>query len=135
MIPKQFEFFWKFAMGMVRPQLSQVESERNVPHVFIVSGLCRVGKSTLLAQMAHRLGSDQFYFVNFEDDRFLGFEVDDANDLYQILLILFGDCFCHTTCRCDESLPMWMFFRPTKSLSVCAGYRYQIPKADLRFLE
>lgn len=41
--------------------------------------------------MAHRLGSDRFYYVNFEDDRFLGFEADDANDLYQILLEIFGE--------------------------------------------
>ncbi len=45
----------------------------------------------MLAQMAHKLGSDQFYYVNFEDDRFLGFEADDANDLYQILLEVFGE--------------------------------------------
>ena len=64
---------------------------RNVPHAVIVSGLRRVGKSTLLAQTAHKLGSNQFYYVNFEDDRFLGFETDDANDLYQILLEVSGE--------------------------------------------
>ncbi|HSG46134.1 MAG TPA: ATP-binding protein, partial [Anaerolineales bacterium] len=91
MVLEQFEFFWNLDIGIVRTQLSQVESARNVPHAVIVSGLRRAGKSTLLAQMAHRLGSDQFYYVNFEDDRFLGFEADDANDLYQILLEVFGE--------------------------------------------
>ena len=91
MVLEQFEFFWNLDTGIVRTQLSQVESARNVPHVVIVSGLRRAGKSTLLAQMAHRLGSDQFYYVNFEDDRFLGFEADDANDLYQILVEVFGE--------------------------------------------
>jgi len=57
----------------------------------IISGLRRVGKSTLLAQLAHRLGKDQFHYVNFEDDRFLGFQAEDANDLYQALLELFGE--------------------------------------------
>jgi uncharacterized protein len=91
MVLEQFEFFWNLDTGIVRTQLSQVESARNVPHAVIVSGLRRAGKSTLLAQMAHRLGSDQFYYVNFEDDRFLGFEADDTNDLYQVLLEVFGE--------------------------------------------
>jgi uncharacterized protein len=91
MVLEQFEFFWNLDTGIVRSQLSQVESARSVPHAVIVSGLRRVGKSTLLAQMAHKLGSDQFYYVNFEDDRFLGFEADDSNDLYQVLLEVFGE--------------------------------------------
>ena len=91
MVLEQFDFFWNLDTGIVRGQLSQVESARNVPHAVIVSGLRRVGKSTLLAQMAHKLGSDQFYYVNFEDDRFLGFEANDANDLYQVLLEVFGE--------------------------------------------
>lgn len=48
-------------------------------HAVIVSGLRRVGKSTLLAQTAHRLGLEQLYYLNFEDDRFLGFAVADTN--------------------------------------------------------
>lgn len=57
----------------------------------IISGLRRVGKSTLLAQFAHRIGSEYFFYLNFEDDRFLGFEAQDANDLYQALLEIFGE--------------------------------------------
>jgi len=41
--------------------------------------------------MAQRLGEDQFYYLNFEDDRFLGFQAEDANDLYQVLLEVFGE--------------------------------------------
>jgi hypothetical protein len=41
--------------------------------------------------MAHHLGEDQFYYINFEDDRFLGFQADDATDLYQVLIELFGE--------------------------------------------
>lgn len=91
MVLEQFQFFWNLQTGTIRTQLAQVEQARNVPHAVIVSGLRRVGKSTLLAQMAHRLGADEFYYVNFEDDRFLGFEADDANDLYQILVEVFGE--------------------------------------------
>jgi len=62
-----------------------------LPHAVIVSGLRRAGKSTLLLQLAHLLGQDQFYYINFEDDRFLGFQAADANDLYQILIEVFGE--------------------------------------------
>lgn len=91
MVLEQFDFFWNLDTGIVRTQLSQLESTRNAPHAVIVSGLRRAGKFTLLAQMAHRLGADQFYYVNFEDDRFPGFEADDTNDLYQILVEVFGE--------------------------------------------
>lgn len=88
---EQFQFFWELETGIPRAQLTEVEQAGKVPHAVIVSGLRRVGKSTLLAQMAHRLGENQFYYINFEDDRFLGFQAEDANDLYQILIEVFGE--------------------------------------------
>jgi predicted AAA+ superfamily ATPase len=91
MLLEQFEAFWKRDTGIPRDRLSEVEQAANLPHAVIVSGLRRVGKSTLLAQMAHRLGKDAFYYLNFEDDRFLGFQAEDANDLYQSLVELFGE--------------------------------------------
>jgi predicted AAA+ superfamily ATPase len=60
-----------------------------LPHAVIISGLRRAGKSTLLAQMAHQLGREQFYYLNFEDDRFINFNAGDFNDLYQVLMEVF----------------------------------------------
>jgi predicted AAA+ superfamily ATPase len=37
------------------------------------------------------MGFDKFYYLNFEDDRFLGFQAEDANDLYQLLVETFGE--------------------------------------------
>jgi predicted AAA+ superfamily ATPase len=91
MVLEQFQFFWGFETGILRTQLAEVEQAGKIPHAVIVSGLRRVGKSTLLAQMAHRLGENQFYYINFEDDRFLGFRAEDANDLYQVLIEVFGE--------------------------------------------
>lgn len=91
MLLEQFDAFWKRDTGIPRDRLSDMEQAANLPHAVIVSGLRRVGKSTLLAQMAHRLGKDAFYYLNFEDDRFLGFQAEDANDLYQTLVELFGE--------------------------------------------
>jgi uncharacterized protein len=91
MLLEQFQSFWSRDTGIERAQLAELERAAPLPHAVIISGLRRVGKSTLLAQLAHRLGEDKLYYVNFEDERFLGFEADDANDLYGFLVELFGE--------------------------------------------
>jgi predicted AAA+ superfamily ATPase len=91
MLLEQFQAFWRRDTGIERAQLAELERAAPLPHAVIISGLRRVGKSTLLAQLAHRLGEDKFYYVNFEDERFLGFEADDANNLYGLLVELFGE--------------------------------------------
>ncbi|MFZ1042954.1 MAG: AAA family ATPase, partial [Anaerolineales bacterium] len=91
MLLEQYDSFWKHDIGIPRARLADVEQAAGLPHAVIVSGLRRVGKSTLLAQMAHKLGEDAFYYLNFEDDRFIGFQAEDANNLYQSLVELFGE--------------------------------------------
>lgn len=86
MLLEQHQAFWQYDTGVERTALAEVERAAQLPHAVIISGLRRVGKSTLLAQLAHRLGKDQIYYIDFEDDRFLGFRAEDANDLYQALL-------------------------------------------------
>ncbi len=79
---EQLAAFWRRDTGIERDALAELERAAPLPHAVIISGLRRAGKSTLLAQLAHRLGEDTFYYVNFEDERFLSFAPDDANDLY-----------------------------------------------------
>jgi hypothetical protein len=88
---EQSQTFWQRDTGIERERLADLERAAPLPHAVIISGLRRAGKSTLLAQIAHRLGEDHFYYVNFEDERFLGFEAGDANDLYGLLIELFGE--------------------------------------------
>jgi predicted AAA+ superfamily ATPase len=88
---EQASSFWQLDTGLVRDQLAAVESASSSPQAVIISGLRRVGKSTLLAQLAHTLGKDEFYYLNFEDERFLGFPVDEANSLHQVLIEVFGE--------------------------------------------
>ena len=91
MLLEQRQAFWQHETGVERRRLYEIERAMPLPHAVVISGLRRVGKSTLLAQFAHRLGEERFYYVNFEDDRFLGFQAEDANDLYQVLVELFGE--------------------------------------------
>jgi predicted AAA+ superfamily ATPase len=91
MLLEQFQAFWRRDTGIERTQLAELERAAPLPHAVIISGLRRAGKSTLLAQLVHRLGESKFYYVNFEDERFLGFASDDANDLYGALVELFGE--------------------------------------------
>ena len=109
MLLEQFEAFWQVDTGTLRRQLAEIEQAAAVPHAVIVSGLRRAGKSTLLAQLAHRLGQDAFYYLNFEDDRFLGFQADDFNALYQVMAEVFGS---RTVFIVDEiqNIPGWERF-------------------------
>ena len=91
MLLEQFQAFWQRDTGIERTQLAQIERAAPLPHAVIISGLRRVGKSTLLAQLAHKLGENAFYYINFEDDRFLGFQAEDTNDLVQALVEVFGE--------------------------------------------
>jgi uncharacterized protein len=52
-------------------------------HAFIVSGIRRCGKSTLLQQINHTLGDSSIY-LNFEDPRLAGFDLSDFNRLHEI---------------------------------------------------
>ncbi len=91
MLLEGFQFFWSGDLGILREELVNVERAKDSPHAVIISGLRRAGKSTLLAQMAHRLGKETFYYINFEDDRLINFQADDFNYLYQVLVELFGE--------------------------------------------
>jgi uncharacterized protein len=91
MLLEQFEAFWQRDTGIEREQLTEVKRAAPSPHAVTISGLRRVGKSTLLAQLAHHLGEAAFYYVSFEDERFLGFEAEDSNDLFGLLVELFGE--------------------------------------------
>jgi len=102
----QSEAFWNFDLGIQRDRLDALLKSVTAPHVVIISGLRRVGKSILLAQLAHRLGRENFYYINFEDDRFTGFTSGDFNTLFAYLVELFGE---RHTFLIDEiqNIPGW----------------------------
>ena len=67
-----------------REQSSALELENDF--VTVVTGVRRCGKSTLLKQAFF----DDCYYVNFDDERFIEFQVEDFSKLYELLHELFG---------------------------------------------
>lgn len=60
--------------------------------IIIISGMRRVGKSTLLLEIMHKLNSlrKNYCYVNFEDESFLNFEAKDFEKLHEILMEIYG---------------------------------------------
>jgi predicted AAA+ superfamily ATPase len=89
---EQRKEFLRADLGTARQKLTEIKAYKDTPFTVVISGLRRAGKSTLLAQLAHSLYPDEeYFFVNFEDERFLSFTVSDFTKLHELLIELFGD--------------------------------------------
>lgn len=109
MLLEQFESFANQETGITRNILQEVKKATDTPYAVIISGLRRVGKSTLLSQLTKSFKRDSYYYVNFDDDRFLNFRAEDATDLYNALVELFGE---RRIMIIDEiqNVPQWEYF-------------------------
>ncbi|PIU03718.1 hypothetical protein COT44_01785 [Candidatus Shapirobacteria bacterium CG08_land_8_20_14_0_20_39_18] len=89
---EQREEILKRDLGVEREKLAKISKLKNTPYSIVISGLRRVGKSTLLSQLAHKLyPKGDYFYVNFEDERFLTFTAADFSQLHELLIELFGD--------------------------------------------
>lgn len=78
--------------GTVREKLSQIDKLKELPHIVVITGLRRAGKSTFLRQIISKYYNDNdYYYINFEDERFFNFPADNFNDIYETLVELFGE--------------------------------------------
>ena len=85
---KDFEKKEKF---VERTILKEIKQYLNLPHVIIISGLRRSGKSTLLKEIKHRYYEDEnIYYFNFEDERLVNFTLEDFNLLYETFMEIVG---------------------------------------------
>ena len=64
-LKEQFESFQARDLGVEREILGQLKKTIAALQITVVTGLRRVGKSTLLAQIANKYLKDGYYFVNF----------------------------------------------------------------------
>ncbi len=77
------------SLGTERQRLQEVESYVTLDHVVIITGVRRCGKSTLLRQILHKYYGNDFYMIDFEDERLLDFSVTDFNILYEVFIELY----------------------------------------------
>lgn len=90
-LKEQSEAFSAYNFGVQREILDSLKKAILAPQIIVITGLRRVGKSTLLAQIARKFLKNSFYFVNFEDERLLNFQVADFDLLHETLISLFGE--------------------------------------------
>lgn len=65
----QREFILGKDPGIPRQAMKIIDEVINLPHVIVISGLRRCGKSTLLRQIIKNHYNDKdFFYVNFEDE-------------------------------------------------------------------
>lgn len=105
----QYETFMTRDLGVEREILEELKEIVIAPQVMVITGLRRVGKSTLLTQIAKKYLKEDWYFVNFEDERLLNFQVRDFDALHETLISLFGE---KKTFLFDEiqNVPEWERF-------------------------
>lgn len=65
------------------------ESYLHNEQIIIITGIRRCGKSVLLQQTRNRLPQKD-YFLNFDDERLLGFTSENFQDLYEVFVELYG---------------------------------------------
>lgn len=88
---KQREIILNKEYGIERTILKEIESKIKHPHVVVLTGLRRSGKSTLLRQIIKRHYKDEdFFYINFEDERLFNFPANEFSRLYEALISLYG---------------------------------------------
>ncbi|NOQ37958.1 AAA family ATPase [archaeon] len=70
-----------------RSLMKKIDEYRKSPFIIIISGVRRCGKSTLM----DRIRTEDSYYVNFDDERFINFDVNDFQALHELLIELFGE--------------------------------------------
>jgi len=71
-----------------RSMMGVLNHYRNTPEIIVISGIRRCGKSTFLGQIRAQYEQSDYY-LNFDDDRLMHFQVSD----FQLLLELFSEEF------------------------------------------
>lgn len=77
--------------------------------VIVITGVRRCGKSVLLEHFRRNDGSGNDYYFNFEDERLVGFSIEDFEILHQTFISLYG---VQKTFYLDEiqNIPGWELF-------------------------
>lgn len=93
---------------VIREIFQKIDEWIDNPFIIVITGLRRCGKSTLL-QMLRRQAEEQDFYINFDDDRLVTFEVTDFQKLLECFIELYGN---QKTIYLDEiqNIPEWERF-------------------------
>ena len=84
---EQRESLLQKPIGIKREVLDYIVSKTKLPHIIVLTGIRRCGKSTLLRQIIDdTYNNDDFYYINFEDERLFNFNAKDFNQIYEALI-------------------------------------------------
>jgi predicted AAA+ superfamily ATPase len=72
-----------------RDIFDKVKDSGENPFIIIINGIRRCGKSTLLQQI-RRINKENRYYLNFDDERLIGFGIDDFQKVHEIYIELYG---------------------------------------------
>jgi uncharacterized protein len=99
-IAEQRNDFLNKESGIKREKLSEAGNYLKLPHIYVISGIRRCGKSTLMRQIAAKyFPANEFFFLNFEDERLFNFNAAEFNSLLEVQIEMFGP---HKTFFIDE---------------------------------
>ncbi len=91
LLSEQAERFIKMDRGLPREALGRIGALLKLPRVVVVTGLRRSGKSTLQAQLADAFFPGDYYYLNFDDERWAGFEASEFHRIHEALIEIFGE--------------------------------------------
>ena len=78
--------------GIPRTILSRIHDKVSLPHIVVIKGIRRCGKSTLLRQIIKEYYHDtDFFYVNFEDERLVSFQSSSFSTILETQIELFGE--------------------------------------------
>lgn len=90
LLTEQLERFSAQDLGQPRDVLGQFGPLLKSPQIIVISGLRRAGKSTLQAQIARKFFPNDYYYINFDDERWTGFKAAQFSQVHEQLMGLFG---------------------------------------------
>jgi uncharacterized protein len=92
LVKEQREKILNRSFGIEREAMSEITDKLKLPHTIVITGIRRCGKSTFLSQIIKKHFSEtNFYYINFDDERWVGFQAKDFNMIYESLLEVFGE--------------------------------------------
>jgi predicted AAA+ superfamily ATPase len=128
---EQRKGFLRKGAGVQREALGIVEEKLRLPHVLVITGMRRCGKSTLLRQIAQKFYKDEeFFYLNFEDERLMDFPAESFQVILETQLELFGEKKVFMIDEIQQNEGFEMYVRRLGDV----GYKFIITGSNARLL-